>query len=725
MKAKTDAPKRFGFLARLRKDETGNILAMMAAGLIPLVIMIGSGVDVSRTYLVKSRLQQACDAGALAGRKTMGVNTWNHNSGAAGKAADAMFEANFADGILKSQNLDADFTEASGTVSGTASLELPMALMKYFGKPKMDIEVTCQAELAIPNTDVMFVLDTTGSMNRADDGSNNQTANELPNSKIVGLRQAVRCFYEALSKQDTVADCGSTPSGAAQTAQIRFGFVPYAVNVNVGRLLPTDYFVDSWTYQSRVPVISSVWAYTLGSESPPTFGSFTNPSTPTTPTGWTSYTPTSNSSSTVRINGTDYQTVLSQSSCPRTAPGAYTVTGAQYDDLIATNSAAPVHPAASIVYGSYERIIPRTRWFHQYVISNNRCRLQSGTRDFDRVAEGTSNKPVNWTNYPDIVSNWQYRPVTHNVSGLKDGTNWRNAVNIPVGFNNQNLLVSGSTTLTTYKRAANVSAAWDGCVEERQTIRATSYYPINPAAKDLDVDLIPTADTTTRWAPVLPAAVWGRYTGSATTTNTNGSATETTSTVTTYNELIPNFSYSCPQPASRLTIYDDEDGADAFDAYVAALSAEGGTYHDTGLLWGARLISPTGLFAADNANRTNIDRHVVFMTDGDTETVAQGYSAYGVEWWDRRRTPTNTAPTQTTLNAQVNSRFLAMCNYMKNDMGVEVWVIAFGTGISTAAQNNLNSCASPGRSRTASNSAALIATFQSIASDISDLRLTQ
>lgn len=725
MKASADASKRFGFLARLRKDETGNILAMMAAGLIPLVIMIGSGVDVSRTYLVKSRLQQSCDAGALAGRKTMGVNTWAANSGAAAQAAQSMFEANFSDGRLSSQNLEVNFTETSGTVNGTASVELPMTLMKYFGKQQMDIEVTCQAELAIPNTDVMFVLDTTGSMNRADDGSNNQTAIELSNSKIVGLRQAVRCFYEALSKQDTVADCGSTPSGAAQTAQIRFGFVPYAVNVNVGRLLPTDYFVDSWTYQSRVPVISSVWAYTLGSESPPTFGSFSNPSTPTTPTsGWTTYT-TNNTSQPINVNGTVYQSVLSQSSCPRAAPGAYTVTGAQYDTLTATNSAAPVHPAASIVYGSYTRTIPQTRWFHRYAVSGSRCRLQWVTRSFDRVADGTSNKPVNWTNYPDIVSNWQYRPVTHNVSGLKNGNAWRTAVNMPVGFNEQNLLVSGSTTLTTYKRAANVSAVWDGCVEERQTIRATNYYPIDPAAKDLDIDLIPTADTTTRWAPVLPAAVWGRYTGSATTTNTDGSTTETTSNVTTYNELIPNYSYSCPQPASPLTIYDDEEGADAFDAYVAALSAEGGTHHDSGLIWGARLISPTGLFAAENANRNNIKRHVVFMTDGATETVTQGYSAYGIEWWDRRRTPTSTAPTQTTLNAQVNSRFLAMCNYMKNDMGVEVWVIAFGAGITAAAQANLDQCASPGRSRTASNSAALIATFQSIASDISDLRLTQ
>jgi Flp pilus assembly protein TadG len=711
MSVKTDATKRAGFLARIRHDQNGNVAAMMAAGLIPLTAMIGSGVDVSRIYLTQTRLQQACDAGALAGRKKMGVNTWAFNSFTARTAANNMFDANFRSGTSGSTNLSRVYTESGGTVTGTASVELPMAIMQMFGKGDHDISVTCEAELAIPNTDVMFVLDTTGSMNQAEDGTNNQTAVELSNSKIVGLRQAVRCFYEALSKQNSAADCGSTPSGATQTAQIRFGFVPYAVNVNVGRLLPTNYFADNWTYQSRVPVLSPVWAYTLGSESPPTFGDYNNPSTPTTPTSWTSYT-TNNTSQTRNINGTNYQTVYSEASCPRTGPGAYTEVGTAYDELESTSSAAPVHPAASVVYGNYTRTLPQTRWMFRYAVSNNRCRLQYGSRSFDKTASGTSNKPVSWTNYPNTISNWQYRAVTHDIASLKNGSGWNNSVALPVGYNTQNLLVSGSTTLTSYKQAVNATVIWDGCVEERQTTRAITYYPIPAAAKDLDVDLIPTADTTTRWAPILPDAVWGRYTGSS---------TETTSTVSTINELNRNFSYSCPEAASRLTSYPT---STAFDAYVSGLTAEGNTYHDIGLIWGARLISPTGLFAADNDNRSNIQRHVVFMTDGDTVTNTQGYGAYGVEWWDRRRTATGSAPTTGLLDQQVNNRFRAMCSYMKNEMGVTLWVVAFGAGVSGTAQTNLQACASPGKYYSASNSAALISTFQGIAAEISDLRLT-
>jgi Flp pilus assembly protein TadG len=710
MKAKTAAAKRFGFLLRLRKDQTGNVVAMMAAALVPLAAMIGSGVDISRIYLAKTRLQQACDAGALAGRRRMGVNSWNANAFAARTAANNMFDANFNAGMLGSEDLTRAFTETGGTVDGNASVTIPMAIMQMFGKEESSVSVECKAELAIPNTDVMFVLDTTGSMNQADDGSNNQTTDELPNSKIVGLRQAVRCFYEALSKQDSIAACGSTPSGAPQTAQIRFGFVPYAVNVNVGRLLPTEYFADNWTYQSRVPVFSPVWAYTLGSESPPTFGSYSNPSTPTSPSSWTSFT-TNNTSQNYTINGTVYASVLSENSCPRTGPSAYTAVGASYDTLVSTSSSAPVHPASSTVYGIYERTLPQTRNMFRYAVSSKRCRLQYGTASFDRIADGTSNRPVSWTYYPDTISGWRYGPVAHNIAALKNGTAWNNAVDMPVGFTNINLLVSGSTNLTTYRRAANESIIWDGCVEERQTIRGTNYYPVPSDAKDLDIDLIPDADTTTRWAPILPEAVWGRTSG----------GNNTTSIVQTSTDLNHNRSYFCPQSASRLTSYPT---SGALDTYVGALTAEGNTYHDIGLIWGARLISPTGLFAEDNDNRTNIQRHVIFMTDGDTVTTTTGYSAYGVEWWDRRRTSASSAPSTTQLNSQVNSRFSAMCSYMKNEMGVNLWVIAFGAGVSGTAKTNLENCASPGRYYSASNSATLITTFQGIAAEISDLRLT-
>lgn len=58
-------------LRSLARDTAGNTIAMTAAALMPLIAMVGAAVDLSRLYLVQSRLQSACDAGALAARRSM------------------------------------------------------------------------------------------------------------------------------------------------------------------------------------------------------------------------------------------------------------------------------------------------------------------------------------------------------------------------------------------------------------------------------------------------------------------------------------------------------------------------------------------------------------------------------------------------------------------------------------------------------------------------------
>ncbi|MEC7933810.1 MAG: TadE/TadG family type IV pilus assembly protein, partial [Pseudomonadota bacterium] len=233
-----------GFLARLRDNEAGNVLVMVAAGFIPLLGFIGGGVDMARIYLVKTRLQHACDAGALAGRKQMGGGAWNAHNDKARLTADGIFNINYVPGSYGSSDLVKTFTERQGKVTGTASVTIPMTIMVIFGFPTKTVAVTCDAEMRIPNTDVMFVLDTTGSMASKNPGEGD--------TKINGLKKAVKCFYEALAKIDTTASCGSNPSGARNNdVQLRFGFVPYSSNVNVGRLLRNDWMVNTALYQSR------------------------------------------------------------------------------------------------------------------------------------------------------------------------------------------------------------------------------------------------------------------------------------------------------------------------------------------------------------------------------------------------------------------------------------------------------------------------------------------
>ena len=65
-----------GFFKALIQDTRANTIAIAAAALVPLVAMVGGGIDASRFYMAQSRLQAACDAGALAARRAMNDDTF-------------------------------------------------------------------------------------------------------------------------------------------------------------------------------------------------------------------------------------------------------------------------------------------------------------------------------------------------------------------------------------------------------------------------------------------------------------------------------------------------------------------------------------------------------------------------------------------------------------------------------------------------------------------------
>ena len=152
-----------GFLGRLRRDARGNMLAFMAALLVPLAALSGSAVDMGRMYAVKTRLQQACDAGVLAGRKTMTDSTgWDSN---AQNAAQSFFKSNFQSGWMSTKSVSFNPQKTTeNQVSGTATATVPMAVMGMFGMGDRTVNVSCEARYDVADADIVFVLDTTGSM---------------------------------------------------------------------------------------------------------------------------------------------------------------------------------------------------------------------------------------------------------------------------------------------------------------------------------------------------------------------------------------------------------------------------------------------------------------------------------------------------------------------------------------------------------------------------------
>lgn len=670
-------------MAALARDKRGNTLAIVAASLIPLAGMVGGGVDLSRMYIVKTRLQHACDAGALAGRKQMGGGTWAFNNNAARAAAERFFDANIQASPYGASTVTKAYTESAGKVTGVASATLPMTLMRVLGKTTETISVTCDAEMRLPNTDVMFVLDTTGSMASKAVSTDSQT-------KMEALKSSVKCFYEIVARLDTEENCvtGTPSGGTGTTVQVRFGFMPYATNVNVGKLLPTDWIANNWTYQTREP------QYTTTTQT-----TWSDGATTQTSTGWDR----DDSNSWSNAPSSTNTTATSTSNCQSKVPANALISswGGESGRINETTSGG--NPR-TVTWYTRESAEWYEYQYRDYRSSDGRCRFNRRTADgyflryYSMQQTGTDVQI-------QTFNRWRYAAISKDISGLKNGTSWNNSVSMNIGY-----------------QGAMRSLTWDGCIEERQTVWQASYSPIPSGAKDLDIDLTPsTSDATTQWGPALPGAIFAR---DVTTAWSQLDRNEALTTTDYYN----NVPYYCPPEAKKLQTWPT---ASAFQTYVNGLTPSGNTYHDIGLLWGARFASPTGIFRSENEftpQGGEIERHIIFMTDGEACTGDTDYGPYGLPWLDRRTTDPNSAPTggcltTGTITQQVNARTQAICTAVKNK-NITLWVIWFGAS-NTTIEDMMESCATSGRFFTARNSADLQNTFKSIADQISQLRLTK
>jgi Flp pilus assembly protein TadG len=227
-------------------------------------------------------------------------------------------------------------------------------------------------------------------------------------------------------------------------------------------------------------------------------------------------------------------------------------------------------------------------------------------------------KTVSGTSSSTAFDHYDYRPVDYDVSRYKTG----NTITIPTGSS-----------------GASVSATWAGCIEERFTVpsgsiaySSTSSAITPTTALDLDIDSAPTSDPATQWSPMMPEAGYYRSSSSS-LVSTSGSSGGT----------------YCPAEAMGL----QEMSQSNFNAYVNTLSANGGTYHDIGMLWGRAVLTHGHFSSTVNtvpSNGGKVSRHIIFMTDGIPQpTSASGLwhrdqrQAHHGRWIDRRRQPPRNA----------------------------------------------------------------------------------
>ncbi len=594
----TSAPN--GLFARLLHDRAGNTLAMIAAAVVPILAMVGGGIDMGRSYLSQTRLQQACDAGVLAARKKLGsqIVTTGIVPGNVVTVGNKFFNLNFRNGAYGSANRDFQMTlEDNYAISGTASVDVPTTIMTIFGYTNVPLQVECEAALNFSNTDIMFVLDTTGSMTTVNPDDTD--------TRIDVLKSVVRSFHAQIE--------GSKGPGI----RVRYGFVPYSTNVNVGSLLQDDWVVDNWTYQSREDYGTEpgeVVDHRYWDNGVQISGTAKTKSV-------TSYASTLHKATSEA--GVDYRT------CDNALP---TSTITQTYTLISTASEPYVGPPAGTKTTKHYRRVTNgdAYWVEQ---NGTTCHVKSTTYDnyIDEFDEIT-------IPYTRTQQRYRYAPIARDVS------NWRTETS--------------------------------GCMEERTTYEITDWDNVDLSrALDLDLDLVPTAgNPDTQWRPMYPNVIYERSLNSDATGSFTPAAVVTTDPWFFQPSWVPNMA-ACPAPARLLDEMDTSD----LNTYLATVTPSGTTYHDIGMIWGGRLISSTGLFTTENADidGKTTSRNLIFLTDGQTEPYDIAYGAYGVEPLDQRRW---SATSSTTLVQTVENRFSVACAEVKK-RNITVWVIGFGTAL--------------------------------------------
>ncbi len=379
------ASKSKGLIARLLRDKTANTLAISAAAVVPLVGVIGGGVDASRMYMAKSRLQQACDSATLAARKQLGASQLDNGTIPSDirTTADNFFEANFRDGTYGTSASTYTLSSSSGTqMDGVATAKIPTTLMAVFGYDEVDIDVECSADLNLPNIDVVLVLDNSGSMR---------------NNRIVALRSAVFGFYDEIM------------AVAPANARVRIGLVPYNAAVNVGQMLndlDPNYLSDAHDYQSREAIFEQV---------------MTDPGDPGEPGG------------TEVIS--DQRELL-----PRRTSWLGTTRNGRYKWRADASHATEGQASCHAMQGTYDVsgvtwTITDTRWIPNYFSNGGR---QNRTSACDaRVRKTTYTEPVPPTppTYENVFQRYEYREMSFNTSAFKTFA----SVNTPTGWQGGNV----------------------------------------------------------------------------------------------------------------------------------------------------------------------------------------------------------------------------------------------------------------------------------------------
>ncbi len=184
-------------------DQSGQVIALVAVALVPLIGMVGFAIDVGHAYYAKHALQGSADAAALAGAREL-PNVSNavataraYSASPGGKNVHSNVGPVATEVVTKC--ISGGVCNPANTVVVTETADVPTSFARVFGISSIHVQARSTATGAgatpVPR-DVMILLDRTGSMCQDHYGHADPSCTDLENARN-GIETLLRTMNPA------------------------------------------------------------------------------------------------------------------------------------------------------------------------------------------------------------------------------------------------------------------------------------------------------------------------------------------------------------------------------------------------------------------------------------------------------------------------------------------------------------------------------------------------
>ncbi|MGH6876669.1 MAG: TadE/TadG family type IV pilus assembly protein [Rhizomicrobium sp.] len=169
-------------LVRLCGSRRGNAAMIVALALVPITLAAGTGVDLGRAMVVRTRLAEALDAAALAVGASPNLTPVQMQA-----LAQQYFSANYNLGSLYGKPPPVTVVTGNNTVMVSDSVPMPTVLTKIVGIGTLNVGYSSQVVWGQTRVWVALVLDNTGSMNQGTNGITKMEALKTAGTQLLSL----------------------------------------------------------------------------------------------------------------------------------------------------------------------------------------------------------------------------------------------------------------------------------------------------------------------------------------------------------------------------------------------------------------------------------------------------------------------------------------------------------------------------------------------------------